>query len=332
MLQLIRKIAFPFSLVYALVVHIRNYLFDVGVFSSNSYGTPTICVGNLSVGGTGKTPMTEYLLGLLKQRNTAVLSRGYKRASKGFYMADGNSTVLQLGDEPFQIHKKFPEVTVAVDADRRNGIERLEEQVGPDVIVLDDAFQHRKVTPTFSILLTTYQNLYVDDWYLPTGSLRDAKKEAKRANLIIVTKCPKGLGKEQRNTVVAKLRPKNHQQVLFATLKYSDFVSDGADTKIGLSQLRGKNLALVTGIASPGPLVQYLKTEGIGFKHYEFGDHHHFSQQDIERFKGHDMILTTEKDFVRLEGRVEHLYFLGISHSFSKEDHAVLQSEVQGVL
>ena len=185
MLQLLRKIAFPISLIYALVVHVRNFLFDTGVFSSKSYRIPTICVGNLSVGGTGKTPMTEYVLRILAERNTAVLSRGYKRKSDGFYLANAKSTVLELGDEPYQIHRKFPEVAVAVDADRRNGIEKLEKLVNPEVIVLDDAFQHRKVKPTFSILLTTYQNLYVDDWYLPTGSLRDAKKEAKRADLII---------------------------------------------------------------------------------------------------------------------------------------------------
>mgnify|MGYP003665053264 FL=1 len=308
MLQLLRKIAFPISLIYALVVYVRNFLFDVGVFSSKSYKTTTICVGNLSVGGTGKTPMTEYLLRILSNRKTAVLSRGYKRKSNGFYMGDSESTVLELGDEPYQIHQKFPEVTVAVDADRRNGIEKLESLLNPDIIVLDDAFQHRRVKPTLSILLTTYHNLYVNDWYLPTGNLRDAKKEAKRADLIIVTKCPNSIDLEDKNRVIGKLKPKSRQKVLFATLKYNDFVTDGGKDNIQLSQLKAKQLALVTGIASPKPLVEYLNSHGINFKHFKFGDHHHFTNKEIEQFEGYEMVLTTEKDFVRLKGRKSVLF------------------------
>ncbi|MEC3965942.1 tetraacyldisaccharide 4'-kinase [Flagellimonas halotolerans] len=331
MLQLLRKIAFPISLVYALVVYVRNFLFDAGIFSSKSYKTPTICVGNLSVGGTGKTPMTEYLLRILTNRKTAVLSRGYKRRSKGFYLAGTESTVLELGDEPYQIHRKFPQVAVAVDADRRNGIEKLESGFDPEVIVLDDAFQHRRVKPTFSILLTTYHNLYVDDWYLPMGSLRDAKKEAKRADLIIVTKCPDTLQDVEWKKVIDKLKPKPDQNVLFAKLKYNDFVTDGGKQKIQLSELKGKPLALVTGIASPEPLVRFLKSVGIVFEHFEFGDHHHFTDREVEQFKGYQMVLTTEKDFVRLEGRLQNLYFLEITHNFSREDEAVLKGSLQAL-
>lgn len=332
MLQLLRKIAFPISLLYALVVYVRNFLFDVGVFSSKLYKTPTICVGNLSVGGTGKTPMTEYLLRILGDRNTAVLSRGYKRKSEGFFLANAQSSVLDLGDEPYQIHQKFPEVTVAVDADRRNGIEKLESMFDPEVIVLDDAFQHRKVKPSFSILLTTYHNLYVDDWYLPTGSLRDAKKEAKRADLIIVTKCPEGLREDERHAITARLKPNKHQNVLFASLQYNNFVTDGGKEKMPLVQLKNKQVALVTGIASPGPLVEYLKSVGLEFEHFEFGDHHHFTDKEIEQFKGYEMVLTTEKDFVRLKGRVGNLHFLEIAHSFSRKDETVLKSAVEGLL
>lgn len=309
----------------------RNFLFDVGIFSSKSYKTPTICVGNLSVGGTGKTPMTEYLLRILTHRKTAVLSRGYKRKSKGFYLAGTESTVLELGDEPYQIHRKFPQVAVAVDTDRRNGIEKLESEFDPEVIVLDDAFQHRKVKPTFSILLTTYHNLYVDDWYLPTGSLRDAKKEAKRADLIIVTKCPEGLREDERHAITARLKPKKHQNVLFASLQYNNFVTDGGQQKIQLSELKGKPLALVTGIALPEPLVRFLKSVGMVFEHFEFGDHHHFTDREVEQLKGYQMVLTTEKDFVRLEGRLRNLYFLEITHSFSREDEAVLKSSLQAL-
>ena len=332
MLPLLRKIAFPISLVYAAVVFMRNYLYDVGVLSSKSYGTPTICVGNLSVGGTGKTPMTEYVLRLLSNHRVAVLSRGYKRKSKGFYLAGPTSTVLELGDEPYQIHQKFPEVPIAVDADRRNGIEQLERLVRPDMIVLDDAFQHRKVKPTFSILLTTYQKPYRDDWYLPTGDLRDSKREAKRADVIIVTKCPDKLSEEDRMDMVAKLKPNTDQKVLFAAFAYKDVVSDGGQKKIPLSHLKNKKFALVTGIAEPGPLVQFLKSQGLGFNHFKFGDHHTFTEREIEGFKGSELIVTTEKDFVRLQGKVENLYYLEVAHSFSSEDQAYLANAVRALL
>lgn len=332
MLQLLRKIAFPISLVYAAVVYLRNFLFDMGILSSKSYRTPTICVGNLSVGGTGKTPMTEYVLRLLSNHRVAVLSRGYKRKSTGFHLAAPTSTVLDLGDEPYQIHQKFPEVAVAVDADRRNGIEQLERLVQPEIIVLDDAFQHRKVQPTFSILLTTYQQPYVDDWYLPTGNLRDGKKEAKRADVIVVTKCPDGMANSDKNRLIAKLNPKGHQKVLFATFKYQDFVFDGREGRIPLSRLKKEKFALVTGIASPGPLVQFLKSLGLDFEHFEFGDHHHFTDKEIGRFSNRGLILTTEKDFVRLQGKVENLFYLGVAHSFSAEDEAFLTDAVRALL
>lgn len=275
--------------------------------------------------------MTEYLLRILENRKIAVLSRGYKRKSKGFYLANPESTVLELGDEPYQIHKKFPEVRVAVDANRRNGIEKLENLISPDVIVLDDAFQHRKVRPSFSILLTACRNLYVDDWYLPTGSLRDAKKEAKRADLIIVTKCPVGLPEDEKRAIGAKLNPGKHQKVLFASLQYHDTVSNGEGEEIQLQQLQNKKLALITGIASPEPLVEHLKSVGLDFEHFEFGDHHHFTDKEVQRFQGYEILLTTEKDFVRLKGRVEGLYFLEIAHSFSDEDGVVLKNAIEGL-
>ncbi|MEC7263227.1 MAG: tetraacyldisaccharide 4'-kinase [Bacteroidota bacterium] len=332
MLQLLRKIAFPFSLIYGLVVHVRNYLYDKGVFASQTYEIPTICVGNLSVGGTGKTPMTEYLLRMLMDQRIAVLSRGYKRKSEGFVLASPKSTVLDLGDEPFQLHRKFPNVAMAVDADRRNGMEQLETLVKPNVVVLDDSFQHRKVKPTFSLLLTAFDNLYVDDWYLPTGNLRDAKKEADRANLIIVTKCPTGLNASDRDTIESKLQPKSHQKVLFASLSYADLVADGKGNTLLLDSLKSKEIALVTGIASPKPLLQFLDAMDIQYKHYEFGDHHHFSEKDIESFQGHQLVLTTEKDFVRLEGKVGGLYYLEVAHHFSESDHAILNNEIKMLL
>src|SRR5690606_17191369 len=258
MLRLFRYLAFPISLIYALVVHIRNLLYDWGLLASHSPDTPTICVGNLSVGGTGKTPMIEYLVRMLDDHRLALLSRGYKRKSKGFVLADARSSVWDLGDEPYQLHRKFPELAVAVDGDRRRGIRELQRLVSPELILLDDAFQHRRVRPALSILLTAYDKLYVDDRYLPTGSLRDAKGEASRADLILVTKCPGPLSKGQREPVVKKLAPKNGQKVLFAHLEYGDKILDGTGGSLELGELRGREVALVTGIASPGPLVEHL--------------------------------------------------------------------------
>src|SRR5690606_23785309 len=161
--QVLRYLDFPISLVYALVVHLRNLLYDLGIFASRSHSTPTISLGNFSMGGTGRTPTVEYLLGSLAGQRVAVLSRGYKRTSKGFFLADASSTVLDLGDEPFQLHRKFPNLALAVDGDRRRGIETLERSVSPELILLDDAFQHRRVAPSLSILLTAHGRLYVDD-------------------------------------------------------------------------------------------------------------------------------------------------------------------------
>ncbi|KQC29712.1 tetraacyldisaccharide 4'-kinase [Flagellimonas eckloniae] len=328
MQQLLRKIAFPFSLIYALVIFLRNYLYNIGFYRSLSYPTVTICVGNLSVGGTGKTPMIEYLIRLLDSHSIAVLSRGYKRKSKGFLIAESKSSVEDIGDEPFQIHKKFPKITVAVDADRRNGITQLENLVKPDVVLLDDAFQHRKVKPTYSILLTAYGNLYIDDWYLPTGNLRDSKSEAKRAHMVIVTKCPKLLSEDERTAISKKLKLLSGQKLLFSSLAYNEVVKNGSKDEIALLSLKEKKVVLVTGIASPKPLVSHLFDIGLQVTHFEYADHHYFTEKEIQEFSGFEIILTTEKDFVRLSGKVDNLYYLEVAHQFSKEDEMILQKAI----
>ncbi|PWL37501.1 tetraacyldisaccharide 4'-kinase [Flagellimonas aquimarina] len=331
MQQLLRKIAFPFSLIYALVVYVRNLLYDIGFFKSITYKTPTVCVGNLSVGGTGKTPMIEYLIRLMGEKEVAVLSRGYKRRSKGFLVATQNCSVEDLGDEPFQLYKKFPQITIAVDSDRRNGIEQLQNGIKPEVILLDDAFQHRRVKPSFSILLTAYDNLFFNDWYLPTGNLRDSKLEKKRADIIIVTKCPESLLKDERTSIYKRLKPTKNQKVLFCSLKYANVFKNAKGT-IELSVLKSEKIALVTGIASPKPLVSHLKGLDVEFKHFEFSDHHYFSNKEIDQFRDFNIILTTEKDYVRLEGRVENVYYLEVAHHFSDEDHSVLERSVMDLI
>ena len=331
MMQLLRKIAFPISLIYALVVHVRNFLFDVGLFKSSSFNTPTICVGNLSTGGTGKTPMIEYLVEFLKKKNkVAVLSRGYRRRSKGFVLATSDSSVEDIGDEPYQIYSKHPDIVVAVDADRCNGIRKLEHSRNPNVILLDDAFQHRRVKPHFSILLTAYDNLYTNDWFLPTGNLRDSKREAKRANLIVITKCPAQLNAKKQSEIIKMLNPKSHQDVLFSSFSYDQDIK-GNTSSIVLDDLLGKRFTLVTGIANPKSLVNYLKSKGMEFEHLKYKDHHFFSPSEIELLNSKKFVLTTEKDFVRLKGKVSNLNYISVKHEFLENGASVLEQAVNGI-
>ena len=321
--------AFPISLIYAAVVKVRNFLYDIGMFTSRTFETPIICIGNLSVGGTGKTPMVEYLISLLsKDFKIAVLSRGYKRKSYGFILATPSSTVSELGDEPYQIHSKFPGVSVAVAVDRRSGISILEEKVKPDVILLDDAFQHRKVKPTMSILLTSYAELFCDDWYLPTGNLRDGKKEARRAQIIIVTKCPETLTKSEQLNIRKKLKPEPAQLLLFSFLQYDDKLS-GDEGELTLISLIHNKVTLVTGIADPDPLVGYLKAQGMSFEHVRFKDHHNFTDGEVKTLNEKEVILTTEKDYVRLEGKVDKLYYVGVKHSFFNGGRKLLDQRLK---
>ena len=226
-MKLLRNISFPLVPVYYLATRVRNMLYDLKLKTSKSYSLPVICVGNLSVGGTGKTPMIEYLIRLLKDElKIAILSRGYKRKIKGFQIANTNSSADTIGDEPFQFFYKFKDkLLVAVDADRQRGIEKLvSNHSSLDVVLLDDAFQHRKVRAGLNILLTTYNDLYVNDYVLPTGNLREPKQGANRAQIIVVTKCPTNLSEVDKEVVIKRLKPKPHQNVFFSSIRYSDVV------------------------------------------------------------------------------------------------------------
>jgi len=299
--KLIRKILYPFVPIYYLVTWLRNKLYDLGIKKSVSYNFPVLCVGNLSVGGTGKTPMIEYLIKRLKNDfKVATLSRGYKRKTKGFLLADINSTAESIGDEPFQFYNKFKnDVLVAVDSDRNSGIKNLRSlEDKPEVILLDDAFQHRKVKAGFNILLTTYSNIYTEDFVLPTGDLREPKSGAKRANIIVVTKCPKPLEVSEKNSILNKLNPESYQHIFFSSIAYSSVVISNNSTK-KVNDL--KDFALVTGIANAQPLVDFLEAKNLNFKHFNFKDHHEFSQQEILQLEKQELIITTEKDFMRLQ-------------------------------
>lgn len=259
--------------------------------------------------------MIEFLISKFKgDHKVAVLSRGYRRKSKGFQLAHTNSTVEELGDEPFQIHKKYPGITVAVDGNRQNGIARLEQEVKPSLILLDDAFQHRKVTPTFSVLLTTFSNPYYSDWYLPTGNLRDSKSAAKRADIIVVTKCPSQLDRWEMQRIRERIRPGLNQELLFSSLRYDSTLYGPDNMDIG--ELRDIPFTLVTGIANPAPLVLHLKGLNLTFEHLKFPDHHNFTIAEVNELLTKDMILTTEKDYTRLRGRIKSLYFIKVEHQF----------------
>lgn len=317
-MKFLRKILFPFAFIYWLVTFIRNFLYDLGVYKSYSFDIPIIAVGNLSVGGTGKTPQIEYLIRLLSENyKVAVLSRGYKRSTEGFILADENSTASSIGDEPFQFYSKFPNIQVAVDANRKNGIENLLQlQVKPNIILLDDAFQHRKVKAGFYILLTAYDDLYCNDFILPFGNLREPSSGKKRADMIIVTKCPKDLSEIAQQKIIDKL--KVNQEIYFSTIQYDEYVF-GNKNKVLVSELKTENKLLVAGIANPKLFFEFLKNDTD--ESLVFPDHHSFSKQDCDQILAKAngrKIITTEKDFVRLNRLLpkEQLYYLPIKSVF----------------
>lgn len=318
-MNILRKILFPFSILYGFITSFRNFLFDKGILKSHSFDLPIIAVGNLSVGGTGKTPQIEYLIRLLSPTNKiATLSRGYKRKSEGFILADATSNAAILGDEPFQFYQKFPNILVAVDANRKNGIEQLIKISKPDIILLDDAFQHRKVRAGFYILLTAYNDLYADDFILLTGNLRESRSGAERANVVVVTKCPENLSEKEKNAIERKLQLDSLQKLFFTSIAYDEFIFS-EEKQLLVSEIRNSEKLLLAGIAKPEPFFNYLKSENDVILTYP--DHHHFSDKDIleikEKAKG-KIIITTEKDFVRLKGNLpsEQLFYLPIKSEF----------------
>ncbi|AJA69323.1 tetraacyldisaccharide 4'-kinase [Myroides odoratimimus] len=319
-MELLRKLLFPFAILYGGITSLRNYLYSINILKRTSFSTPTIVVGNLSVGGTGKTPMVEYIIRLLKDKyKIATLSRGYKRKSEGFFLADEHTTMEQIGDEPFQYHHKFDNIAVAVDAKRVNGIENiLKRRTDTQAIVLDDAFQHLAVKGGFNILLTTYDEPYYSDYMLPTGNLRESRRGAKRADIIIVTKCPPTLSSTEQNSIVKKLNLKLGQLSFFTYIEFSKLAYSKADS-ISVEDLKKEEFLMVAGIAKPQSFFDHLK--GDKTICLTFPDHHHFSSTDIELILNkakESKIITTEKDYVRLNGLIpsNKLYYLPIQTSF----------------
>ena len=324
---------FPFALLYGAIVRLRHWCYNTGIFKEHTFAVPTICVGNVAVGGTGKSPMVEYLVRQLHPKcRVAVLSRGYKRKTKGFVLADAQATVADLGDEPFQFWQKFhKDIILAVCGDRVEGMRQLLQlPTPPTVVILDDAFQHRPVKATKNIVLTAYGQLFTDDWLLPMGRLRDVVSRVQQADIVVVTKCSPDLSVVERERIVAQLQKKTRPQtpIVFATIAYSEQVYSVAGES-PLEVFIQQPFTLVTGIANPQPLLDFLKKKGADFQHIAFPDHHHFTDKELQKLQGL-RVLTTEKDYVRFEQSWEGLYYLPIEMQFCTNEDAVKFGTVFG--
>ena len=318
-MRLLRKIAFPIALLYGVVIYLRNALYDRGWLKSEAFSTPLISIGNLSLGGTGKTPMIEWLVEHLREQyDLAVLSRGYGRSTSGFHEALADSTAQEIGDEPRQLLNKFPGLTLVVDTNRARAIRWLEANKNPDVIILDDAHQHRRVVPSQAVLLTPYDKPFTRDWFLPTGNLRDSRSQAQRASCIVVTKCPHHLDEAEREQLTKELRAHADQSVFFTTLDYDPMLQ--GHTPHALTDLKSFPFTLVTGIADPKPLVAYLNKEGYHFEHLRYPDHHDFSASEIKKLKAIEHLIMTEKDQARLGNTLPHAMCIRMRHRFLGAD------------
>lgn len=328
-LKSFRILLFPFALLYGFVVWLRNWLYDHNIFKSSSFGLPLVCVGNLSVGGTGKSPMVEYLvLHLKKQFKVATVSRGYKRKTTGYALASPATTAIEIGDEPMLFYKKFPDVPIAVGEERHDAIPQLlHDRPDTEVVVLDDAFQHRTIRYGFSILLTDYGNLFTRDFFLPTGELRDERRSYRRADVMVVTKCPADLPEQERKEIEKELNPLPHQKVFFSMISYGIPYHITNKSSIYIDEYT--EVLLVAGIANPRPLERYLEERIHTYYMMSYNDHHIFTIDDWKdiqkRFAGIEaekkIVLTTEKDAMRLmkfeiELAQMPFYVIPIEHCF----------------
>ena len=315
MIKFLRLFLFPFSIAYWLITGLRNKLYDIGVFKSTSFSIPIISVGNLSTGGTGKTPHIEYLISKLSDNyKLATLSRGYKRSTKGFVLASTESTSKDIGDEPKQFKTKYPDLAVAVDSNRVNGVQnllKLDDDI--QMILLDDAYQHRKINRSINILLTEYSKPFYKDHILPVGNLRESRSGFKRANIIIVTKSPIVLSPLDIRRVKEEVQPEPYQQIYFSYIKYGKPIALTAAAKaLGEISLTKFAVTVLSGIANPEGLKFYVKRYAKEVNELTFPDHHSFSPKDFEKIKERfnglisqkRLIVTTEKDAMRIDSEL----------------------------
>lgn len=333
---------------YGAIISLRNIFYEIGVLKATSFSVPLINVGNLSLGGTGKTPHIEYLIELLSPYiNLATLSRGYKRKTKGFRLVTTHSTALESGDEPLQFKTKYPHIPVAVSESRNIGIPQLIKH-HPDLqtILLDDAFQHRSVIPGLNILLTEYSNPFYEDYLLPLGRLREPIDSYERADIIIITKCPSDLSEAEKINLKRKINPLNHQKVFFSKYLYQDpyllF-----DKTITTKLTKDSNIILISAIAKVDYLLEYLEENANIENLVKFEDHHYFTDFELERFHKiyenveteNTFFLTTEKDAMRLALHKEYLleknipvFVLPASVSFLGSDQLAFEAEMKEFL
>lgn len=340
-LRSFRILLLPFSLLYGFVIIIRNWLYNKKILRSAEFNLPIICVGNLALGGTGKSPMVEFLIELLYNKFLiATVSRGYKRKTKGYALANENSTALEIGDEPMQFYTKFPQVAVAVGEERMVAVPQLlHDRPDTQVIILDDAFQHRAIKAGLNILLTEYNNLFTQDFFFPTGDLRDQKISAKRAEIIIVTKCSFNLTETEKEKIIKQLAQYKVSHIFFTTTAYQAPYHITEKNKKAL--LPGNEVLLVYGIANPQPLKNYISENTPAYEEIGYSDHHIFSIDDLkdiskkfEKIKApNKFILTTEKDAVRLIKFKKQLaglplYVLPVKHKFLFSEEPVFNKIV----
>ncbi|MAQ31273.1 MAG: tetraacyldisaccharide 4'-kinase [Flavobacteriales bacterium] len=305
-LNFLKYTLLPIQIIYSIIIFLRNELYHKNIFKSFKTYPTIISVGNLNTGGTGKTPMTEYLIKLFKNKKVAVLSRGYKRLTKEFIIANNEHTASEIGDEMHQLYRKFQNILIACDKNRANGIRNIiNHNSNIDLILLDDAFQHRSVNRDIDILLTEYGNLYSRDQLLPIGRLREHVKEAKRANIIIITKCPENISEKEMNQIRIELKLKRAQKIYFSYIQKYTYIDARRQKKIKINL--NKRHLLLTGIANSLKLVHHLKESGLKFKHFNFNDHYIFQNNDISKIitskTKHQLsknLLLTEKDYYRL--------------------------------
>ena len=342
----IRKWLTPLSMLYGMVVGIRNQLFELGFLKSRSFDIPVISVGNITVGGSGKTPHIEYLVRLLKDKvKVAVLSRGYKRKSKGYVLADADTSMSDIGDEPYQMKKKFPDIYIAVDKNRCEGIDNLTQQDATkdtDVVLLDDAFQHRYVKPGVNILLVDYHRLIISDKLLPAGRLREPKEGKARADIVIITKCPKDLKAINYRMLTRSMNLFPYQSLFFTTLEYGELFMLFGNEKKAIDKISDQHVLLLTGIASPQQMILDLEPLCLETIPLAYSDHHDFKAKDIARINqmfeampAPKMIITTEKDAARLETAKglndevrNHLYVLPVEIKFMQEQEKLFNHKI----
>ncbi|WP_316841484.1 tetraacyldisaccharide 4'-kinase [Pedobacter gandavensis] len=342
MIKYLRYLLFPFSILYGIVVFVRNKLYDTGIFKATGFDIPVICVGNLVVGGSGKSPVTEYLVRLFPDRKIAILSRGYGRKTKGFILADDQASAETIGDEPMQFYRKFPQVTVAVCEDRVLGATRLQED--HDLIILDDAYQHRAIRAGYYILLFEFEKLLNPQFLLPAGNLRESFSGYKRAESILITKSPEVIKAEQAVKCLNKFENKWQKQTVFSSLSYQDLLHlTSGESRSCNSITERTTVFLLTGIANPKPLLQYLGQYSANIQHHDYPDHYRFTIQNVRdlvnAFKSapgiEKIIITTEKDAQRLlDGTLKELllnlpiFYLPVKIGLSAKDKIIFDQKI----